>query len=82
MRTVAFHDRGTEGTIDASGVAQTFSFDNHYRSDLAVGAVVAAGVRFHAGHFAFLPEVRYTRWGSGDGTLRKNEAGLLLGITF
>jgi len=49
---------------------------------LDTGVVMAAGIRFHAGHFAFLPEFRYTHLG-GDGELaRKNEAALMLGISF
>ena len=52
------------------------------RSDLGVGAVFAAGVRLHKGRFAFLPELRYTRWGSSSFQTRKNEAGFLFGISF
>ncbi len=82
LRTVAFHDNGTSTTTDANGAASTFTFHDNYVSDLGVGAVVAAGVRLRTGHFAFLPELRYTRWGSDTSTLRKNEAGFLLGLTF
>jgi hypothetical protein len=49
---------------------------------LGVGAVFAAGVRFRAGRFSLLPEARYTRWGGSDNQLRKNEAGLILGVSF
>lgn len=49
LRTVAFHDRGTETITDANGTRGTFSFHDSYHSDLAVGAVVAAGVRFRTG---------------------------------
>ena len=81
LRTVGFRNDSTETTVNANG-ANTFSFHDRYRSDLGVGAVVAAGVRFHTGHFAFLPEVRYMRWGNGNTTLNRNETGFLLGITF
>jgi Outer membrane protein beta-barrel domain len=81
LRTIGFHNEGSETFVDASGTSQTNSFRYTSRSDF-VGAVVAAGVRIRAGRFAFLPEVRYTRWGGSDLTVSKNEAGLLLGITF
>lgn len=82
LRTVGFKNDGVETLLDENGAAQPYSFHGHTRSDLGVGAVVGAGVRLRSGRFAFLPEVRYTRWGSDTPTLRKNEAGFLLGITF
>ena len=54
-----------------------------YRSSLGVGAVAAAGIRLRAGRFALVPEIRYTRWGGLDaGSIPKNEAAFLFGITF
>jgi hypothetical protein len=82
FRTVGLHDATTETITDASGASHMLSFKNDYRSSLGVGAVFAAGVRFHTGRFSFLPEVRYTRWGGSDNLIRKNEAGILLGISF
>jgi hypothetical protein len=82
FRTVGFHDATTETNVDINGALHTLSFKNDYRSSLGVGAVFAAGVRFHTGRFSILPEVRYTRWGSSDNQLRKNEAGLMLGVSF
>lgn len=70
-------------TTDASGATHTSSSHYDFGLGLGVGAIFAGGVRFHAGRFAFLPELRYTRWGGSDGNLtRKNEAGVLLGINF
>lgn len=82
LRTVGFHDATTETTADMNGAPHTISFRNDYRSSLGVGAVFAAGVRFHTGRFSFLPEARYTRWGGSDNQLRKNEAALMLGVSF
>lgn len=54
------------------------------KSDLGVGAVVAAGARFQYGHFKFAPELRYTRWGAQDAAYRtnRNQLEVLFGITF
>ena len=82
FRTIGVHSVTTSPSTDANGVPQTSSTKNDFRLGLNAGVVAAAGVRFHAGHFAFLPEVRYTRLG-GDGELaRKNEAAFVLGISF
>jgi hypothetical protein len=83
FREVWLHDATTQTIADASGTPRTFSFKNDSRSSLGIGAVFAVGVRFHTGRFSLLPEVRYTRWGgNSDGLLPKNEAGLLLGVSF
>jgi hypothetical protein len=59
------------------------SFHNHFRSDVGVGAVVAAGVRFRVGRLSVAPELRYTYWGStAQFDLRRNEAAGLVGISF
>ena len=83
FRTVGFHEDISQTVIDASGNSHSNSFRLHSRSDLGVGAVFAAGVRFRAGRLAVLPQVRYTYWGStAQFQLRRNEAGVLLGIAF
>jgi hypothetical protein len=82
FRTIEFHNEYTQTTVDANGASQTFSGNNDFRSGLGVGAVFAAGVRIRAGRFSLLPEFRYTRWGQQDFQIRKNEAGILLGISF
>jgi Outer membrane protein beta-barrel domain len=51
-------------------------------SPLDVGAVAAAGARIKAGRLSVLPEFRYTRWGSGNPTLRQNDVKFLLGVSF
>ena len=59
------------------------SFHDDVRSDVGVGAVVAAGVRFRVGRLSVAPELRYTYWGSTPQfDLRRNEAAGLVGISF
>ena len=83
LRTVSFHQDISETVIDANGNSHFNSFRNHFRSDVGVGAVVAAGVRFRAGRIAVIPELRYTYWGStAQFELRRNEAAGLVGISF
>ncbi len=82
FRTVGFHSDSTQTNIDPSGVVHTFPIKNDLRSQLGIGATVAAGFRFRTGRVSMLPEVRYTRWGNSDGLNRKNALGLLLGISF
>jgi hypothetical protein len=83
LRTVGFHDDISETVIDASGNSHLNSFQYHFRSNVGVGAVFAAGVRFRVGRISVIPELRYTYWGSTVQTeLRKNEAAGLVGISF
>ena len=83
LRTVAFHRNVNQTVLDANGNSHPTSFEYHSRSDVGVGAVFAAGVRFRVGKIALLPEVRYTYWGStAQFALRRNEGGVLLGISF
>jgi len=80
LRTVGSHDEGSETVIDANGVTHQFKFRDNFRTGPDVGAVFAAGVRFHAGRIAVLPEVRYTR--RSPSVTGRNEAAFLLGINF
>jgi hypothetical protein len=83
LRTSGLHTNGSVTTRDSSGVTSTSNFHDHYQSGVDVGAVFAAGVKYRVGRLAFAPEARYTRWGGSDNNFnRKNEAGVLLGITF
>jgi hypothetical protein len=76
FRTVSFHG---DSSVNVPGVnSQNFSF----RSNLGVGASVVAGLRFHYGPVAILPQVRYTRWGESSNSLDQNETTLLLGLSF
>jgi hypothetical protein len=83
LRTVGFTEAISETMIDANGNSHLNSFHNKFRSDVGAGAVFAAGVRFHAGRVAVIPEIRYTYWGSSASSgLRKNEGGAFLGFSF
>ena len=53
FRTIGVHSDTTSLSTDANGVAQTSSTKNDFRLGLDTGVVVAAGIRLHAGHFAF-----------------------------
>jgi hypothetical protein len=78
FRTVSFHGDTSEG--GAAAIISNFHED--FRSSLGVGASIMAGLRFHYGPVAILPQVRYTRWGDSSDSLNKNETTLLLGVTF
>ena len=83
MRTSGLHTNSSTTTTDTSGATTTSAYHDHHQSGVDVGAVFAAGVKYRMGRVAFSPEARYTRWGSSDLNFnRKNEAGVLLGITF
>ncbi len=82
FRTAGIHQAGNETIINASGAAQTISFDNNSHSDLEVGATFAAGLRYRKGHLAFLPQLRCTRWAGSNSTLRRDEANFMLGVSF
>lgn len=53
----------------------------NYWSQLGVGAVAGAGLRFGSRH-TIVPEIRYTRWGSSTTWMNPNELAFLLGINF
>jgi hypothetical protein len=79
FRTVSFHEDTSAfgANLLPNG---TFRFD--FRSSLGVGASIVAGLRFHYGPVAIAPQVRYTRWGDSNDGLNRNEATLLLGLSF
>jgi hypothetical protein len=81
FRTISFHTEGTTFSSSDLGTS-TSTFHGDFRSGLSVGASIVAGLRFHYGPVAFLPQVRYTRWGDSSNSLNKNEATLLLGVSF
>jgi hypothetical protein len=84
LRTIGWNDKGSTTTDSPSGrVVNTF--ESHERSELAVGATAAVGVRLRTGRLSWIPELRYTRWGGQNtvyGPSRRNEGGLYLGIRF
>ncbi len=83
FRVTGFHSIGSTTVTNADGTSQTSAFRNDYRSGLEIGAVIGAGVRFHAGRLAVSPQIRYTRWGdNNNGVTPRNEVGLLMGLSF
>ena len=81
FRTIGIESSGY--SVTGTGAAPVYTpFDSHYRAELAVGAVAAAGLRYKVGRFSVVPQIRYTRWGSGDSLSRKNAFGAFLGVTF
>ncbi len=82
LRTAHVHESGAQTTINAGAGLSSSAFVENFRSDLQVGATFAAGLRYRVGHFALLPEVRYTRWSGSSATPRRDEAAFFLGISF
>ena len=82
FRTIGLDSKGIEILTFSNSATQTVPFQTSTRTNLAVGAVGAVGLRFKAGHFAIAPEFRYTRYGSDDRFASKNSASFLLGLTF
>lgn len=76
------HENGSETTLDSNGAINSFSLRNNYFSDVQVGATFAAGLRYRVGRLNLLPQIRYTRWGGSERLLHRNEAGVMLGVTF
>jgi hypothetical protein len=79
FRSVSFHE---DSSAFGSNLLPNGTFRFDFRSSLGIGASVVAGMRFHYGRIAFLPQVRYTRWSDTSDSINKNEATLLLGVTF
>lgn len=77
FRTGSLHSAFTSIT---NGTASVFHADS--RLDVETGAAVAAGIKFKTGPVALLPQARYTYWGNDTRGLAKNEAKLLLGLSF
>jgi hypothetical protein len=84
FRTVERHDANNSSILAGTSLATlgTLPANSNYRDSLNAGAIVAAGVRFHAGRLALLPQVRYTRWGGESNLSSKNEVNFLLGVAF
>jgi len=82
FRTTGIGEAGAQTILNTNGVSSTFPFTDNFRSDLEVGATVAAGIRYRMGRVALQPQVRYTRWGGSNSVLRRDEAAFFLGISF
>ena len=82
FRVVGLHQAIQKTTVGASVVSHPLSLKEDSRADAGPGRVFSAGLRYRAGGVALAPEVRYTRWGSSENLLGKNEAAFLLGVRF
>jgi hypothetical protein len=83
FRTIGFSSTSTQVSVDSTGQSTILSGKGSYRSNLDVGATVAAGVRMRHGRMAIAPEFRYTRWGGADNNqVVRNDARFLLGLSF
>ena len=82
FRGASLHQDGNETILDSSGNTQPLTLRQSFWSDLQVGATFAAGIRYHVGHLNLLPQIRYTRCGGNQTILQRNEAGIMLGLTF
>ena len=77
FRTGSLHSE----TTDFSTTPFT-QFHGDSRLNVQTGAEVVAGIRFRLGPINLLPQARYTYWGYSNQGLGKNEATLLLRLTF
>jgi hypothetical protein len=77
FRTGSLHDNVT----DFSTTPFTL-FHGDSRFNVQTGAEVVGGIRFRLGPINLLPQARYTYWGDSTQRLSKNEATLLLGVSF
>ncbi len=91
---ISIHSYGTDFLTGRpfDSTFHTGSTQDYVRDNPANGFVAGGGARFHIGHFAVAPEVRYTRWvgvtfnqfGSHGFFVQslQNQADVLVGITF
>jgi len=82
FRTIGVEGQGINILTFANNATQTVAFERNFRTNLAVGAVAAVGLRYKIGRFSVLPEFRYTRYGSDDRFASKNAATFLIGLSF
>lgn len=82
FRKSRLHAEGTWINV-VGGVVTPTQFDQNYWTELNVGAVVAGGIQWKKGRFAFTPEFRYTRWNrQPDTSIKRDQTEVLFGITF
>jgi hypothetical protein len=76
----AFRTASVHGNYATAPPATFATFD--FRLNVETGVAAVAGFRFQLGPVALLPQARYTYWGNNTQGLAKNEATLLLGVSF
>ncbi len=83
FRTALSNDDAQTTTQSRIGIS-TQNFHSSDWTGLDIGASFGTGVQWKVGRVGVAPEIRYTRWGSHPnlGFNKKNQADVLLGITF
>lgn len=66
----------------ASGELFFQNFTSERRTSTDTGVVASAGLSFRQGPLVFMPEIRYTRWGSASPARDRHQADALLTIRF
>jgi hypothetical protein len=82
FRTVGWHTDSNSVIIPGPSATAITSLSYSESRSNSVGAVAVVGMRFQTGRLKFSPQFRFARWNRQEGSLRTNEAGLLLGIHF
>lgn len=81
FRLARIHYSTTETLIGGDNL-QPVLHSGNVDDGFHAGAAATAGVRFKAGRIGIVPELRYTHWAAHDAPIRRNEAAVMLGLTF
>jgi Outer membrane protein beta-barrel domain len=81
LRTTGWHTDGSAVIVSGPSTTPVTSSGSSESRSNNVGAAAMAGMRLQIGRLKLSPQFRFTRW-SQQGSLRRNEAGLMLGIHF
>ena len=73
--------RGSLRNLETNMV-QSLDLGSELRTPTDVGAVASAGISLRRGRFAFVPEIRYKRWGSSSSARSRHQADFLFSIRF
>ena len=82
FRTAGWHTDSSSVILPGPSTTPVTSLSFSESRSNSVGAVAVFGMRLPIGPLKFSPQFRYTRWSRQEGSLRTNEAGLMLGIHF
>lgn len=82
LRTIGWRTDSSAVIVSGPSTTPITSSSSSESRSNSVGAVAVAGMRFQKGRLKLSPQFRFTRWSRQQGSLRTNEAGLMLGIHF
>lgn len=82
LRTTGWHTDSSAVIVSGPSTTPITSSSSSESRSNSVGAVAVVGMRFQIGRLKLSPQFRFTRWSRQQGSLRTNEAGLMLGIHF